>query len=498
MQSTNGIPLFPGLLLDPPIMDEATHACLNYLLKLGGICNQNPADVRLPGLRSTISPALLLSFEADHLIQHILDCTASLRTLQKIQSSLVDQHLVSSKNTVLVKALSMIILSTDLDADATALLEVFPDETKKVDGRNWLPLHWAIVVQEDNKKTDDLDMIYATDPLALQRQSRQIPALGNTKTQFGYSPAHLLCMRKQPNMQLIKTFMTRDARAFAQRCSDKYDANPPMQEENGRSCLHLAASYSENVELLRCLLQIDSSQTRKKDTSFGGGFPIKLLCQRSTQFSTFNCLFHCLLDCDKDDEYVAGALKGCALSFRLLKQDGTGTTSSSSSLSPMETTRKRRSFTQVFDDDELTVTFFEEKVSLMETLLKSHSTVARYRFPDGENLLHVFASFVDHRMDWCVRLLSLVMSLHPGAIYETDTEGNLPIHAAARHNRAIIIEYLLKPYSSSLTLSNANGSNMLHLVACDRDNNADVVREKACFLVVLQPLLLRQLDSNGK
>ena len=479
-------------------MDEAKHACFNHLLKLGGI-HQNPADVRLPGLRSSLSPSFLRSFEADHLIEHILDCAASLRILQKSQRDLVDQNLVSAKNSVLIKALSMIILSEDLDADATALLEVFPDQSKQIDGRNWLPLHWAVVVQQDNEKTDVLDVIYATDPLALQRQSRRIPPLGSSKTLFGYSPAHLLCMRKRPNIQLIKTFMTRDARAFAQRCSDKYDSNPQMQEDNGRSCLHLASTYSENVELLRCLLQIDSSQTRKKDTSFGGGFPIKLLCQRSTQFSTFNCLFNCLLDCDKDDEYIAGALKGCALSFRLLKHDGSSSSSSSSSLSPpTETTRKHRSFTEVFDDDETTVSFFEGKVCLMESLLKSHSSVVRYRFPDGENLLHVFASFVDHRMDWCIRLLSLVMTLHPGAVYETDAEGHLPVHAAARHNRAIIIEYLLKPYSSSLTLTNANGSNMLHLVACDRDNNADVVREKACFLVALQPLLLRQLDSNGK
>jgi hypothetical protein len=80
----------------------------------------------------------------------------------------------------------------------------------------------------------------------------------------------------------------------------------------GKNPLQLAAECSENVELLKNLLQIDHSMTQcRNGTNFTRPVTaLGFLCGRS-QFSSFHDMFHCLIAADSSYEVVRDALIFC-------------------------------------------------------------------------------------------------------------------------------------------------------------------------------------------
>jgi hypothetical protein len=70
----------------------------------------------------------------------------------------------------------------------------------------------------------------------------------------GHSPAQVLCMRTNPSLSLIKFLIEHNPIAFNASCCA---LNPDVLIYP----LHLAAEYSESMELLQIFLQLDKSVT---------------------------------------------------------------------------------------------------------------------------------------------------------------------------------------------------------------------------------------------
>lgn len=112
---------------------------------------------------------------------------------------------------------------------------------------------------EDGISEEDTRLVYAADPMALEKYHFQGEEINYDI--IGYLPAHMLCLKRNPPLQLKRFFSTQNTRVFGLSCIyEDNDSDDP---------LHIAAEYCESVELLQVLLQIDVTITKKKTTQHG-------------------------------------------------------------------------------------------------------------------------------------------------------------------------------------------------------------------------------------
>ena len=188
------------------------------------------------------------------------------------------------------------------------LLRAFPDDSKLTDGRGWLPLHWAVVI--DGVTEADMKLVYSSDPMALQQHHIQ----GTDVNNVGFTPAHLLCIQAitNRNMSLIQHFSEiSQGQAFTMSSSYPERGDPSLY---GFSALHALCTFGQPTEeLLQYILQLDSSQT-KKMSSKKGFTPLGYLCANS---SCSDRLIGCLLEVDSSAEVVGSAIRGCLFTIVL-------------------------------------------------------------------------------------------------------------------------------------------------------------------------------------
>ena len=188
------------------------------------------------------------------------------------------------------------------------LLRAFPDDSKLTDGRGWLPLHWAVVI--DGVTEADMKLVYSSNPMALQQHHLQATGLGN----MGFAPAHLLCMQSitNRNKSLLQHFSEiSQGQAFTMSSNYPERGDPSLY---GFSALHAACNLGQPTEeILQYLLQLDSSQTRKKCNE-NGCTPLGYLCANSR---CSDRLVGCLLEVGSSAEVVGSAIRGCLFTIVL-------------------------------------------------------------------------------------------------------------------------------------------------------------------------------------
>jgi hypothetical protein len=221
--------------------------------------------------------------EEDKMRCHILNCLAALSVIQILRKKQQKALDIDNEKDELLKrkvfwAACSMMMDPDFDNDevvTSTILSAYPDKGKISDGRNWLPIHFAIVLFNQNKITEeDVYMLYTTDPSAMYRLSA-IKLLDEDEVEedrIGCTPAHFLCMQKEPNMSMVKYFCIRDPKAFL------------LCDRSTRCALHLAAEYSESVELLQTILQIDQAMTKNSIYDLKS---LGSLCRR-LEFPTFH------------------------------------------------------------------------------------------------------------------------------------------------------------------------------------------------------------------
>ena len=404
------------------------------------------------------------TLDVDKMKDHILDCLVALGIVQQElvskEKSLVGQEgketqaaLLSNKvfkASLSITTTAMIHDGTELSETDNAverLLRAFPDDSKRTDGRSWLPLHWAVVANEKSLTEAEMKLVYASDPMALQR------CHSNGSGFLGYTPAHLLCIQEMTlrNMSLIRHFSIINQQAFTMSASYSNRGDPLLY---AFSALHAACGLGQPTEeLLQHLLQLDSSQIGKKSAENGLN-PLGYLCSNS---SCSDRLITCLLEVDSSTEVVGNGIDGCTTS-----------------------------------------TDYPHMLDRVEMLLKANSEAAKYRNSHSLNLLHL--AFLQNKMPFqlCIDVMQRILAIHKDAVREVCSGGWLPVHTAARNGTVEVMEFLLGLYPESASVVTTDGSyNLLHLAVNDTESTTSVMEAKVRFLCSRYPAMILQRDSGG-
>jgi hypothetical protein len=217
----------------------------------------------------------LALMEEDKMRCLILNCIAGLHVVEtekcKKNGAEINEH-ESVKRKVFAAAVSMMMSGESVNnLDQNAIVSAFPDDSKMTDERSWCPMHCAVALSVQNKVSkEDILILQAANPLAMH--------LFSGKDKRGHTPLHILCMQKRPNISLVRKICLRDPQAFV------------LSDHGGKSALHMVAQYSESLDVLQSVLQIDHSLTKKW---VNGPYddiktaPLGLLCGRS-EFPSFD------------------------------------------------------------------------------------------------------------------------------------------------------------------------------------------------------------------
>ena len=436
--------------------------CFEQFIRLKCVKNQNEI------LDSNAADFDITKLDQVKMKAHILDCVAAL--------GLVQQEFVSQKlplvlnegeqplsaqaqlisNTVFTNVAMSVLLTTLTSEGAKKpkrsqsvkeLLRSFPDESKLTDGRGWLPLHWAATT--NSLEVADMKVLYASDPLALQRYHQE----GTDKNDTGYTPAHLMCMQEMTNrnMSLVQHFSICNSKAFTMSASYHGRGDPLLY---GFTALHVACWGGQPTEkLLKHLLQLDSSQTKKK-CSEDGLTPLGYLCKwRSSSGS----LVACLLEVDSSYEVVGNGIRGC-----------------------------------------LESTYYAHMLERVKMLLKANPEAAKYHDSDGLNLLHSAACQGTMHFQLCIDVIQQILAIHKEAVREVDSLGWLPVHTAARNSTVEVMEFLLGLHLESVSMVTTVGSNnLLHLATADEESTTSVMEAKVRFLCSRYPAMMLQRSGSG-
>jgi ankyrin repeat protein len=196
---------------------------------------------------------------------HILDCIGALSRIQKRRENIHlktkkrntnDQEAESNRRIFwqVVRELAdrelpladrKVSNSSEINsAQYSIVLDVFPDEAKRMDGRSWLPLHWAMSLPS----TDIQDI----ENLIIAKPER----LNILTDEFGYNPIHLVCLT---NGRVDIVHLLMDHLPLGKRnVTTRYDGSTP---------LHLAVRSSSNsLAFVRELIRLCPSALEMGDS----------------------------------------------------------------------------------------------------------------------------------------------------------------------------------------------------------------------------------------
>jgi ankyrin repeat protein len=404
----------------------------------------------------------LLLLDENKMRCHIFNCLTALHLIQIQKMKCVDFEEIRDhelvKRKVFMNAISMIIDdgSNSNHESLDTVLSAFPDESKMNDERSWLPMHFAIaLIGEDKISEDDIYTLLSADPLSMHRLSNKVVDEeeeddDQDEEEFlaGCTPAHILCSQKQPKMSLLMNICLRDPEAFV------------LCDQSGRCALHLAAQYSESLEMLQFILQIDRNMTKARDT-IDEVTPLGLLCRRC-QFPTFHKMVACLIEIDSSVEVISNGILECF-----------------------------RSYSEWLEQDITTGSEGENSLFLLGNLLNVNPAVTNY---DDSGIFH--EACYSLRGELGVSVLILLLAKDSTAV-KTVRNGCLPVHQAANHSELDVLKYLIKAYPESISMLEDDGGNLLHEVVRDRFSDVSDVKAKIQFLCEQCPALMHMKDENG-
>jgi len=357
-------------------------------------------------------------------MRHVLDCLGALRVRAKF-----DHRLTPAIRTVFKatcdKFLHAVVEDQDheyVDGSAVNLLmNVFPDESKRRDGRSWLPLHWASAI--DTTEEEDIKSIARDRPV----NAKNTHEAGNMKLTIeqqagvenipcpGLLPFHFICSLKHPRLNNVKTIL-----------SLYPDAVKISDEKKGWLPLHFAAYNCMSEDVIRFLLDIHQpaiySQTYKGQLPF-------LLSMNNKRSEIMDELLEpnpdAIDSCDRKGNTVMH------YATRLCNPDAAKKVIH---LNPEIATIKN------FNDE-----------------MPIHKAFAHIR---NDN----------KRQRWKqLELLRIILDENPETVSQTDKEGNLPLHLAVGFNAFYeVCEAIYNVYPTAALLADGDGN--LPVYYCDKKN----------------------------
>jgi hypothetical protein len=142
------------------------------------------------------------------------------------------------------------------------MLDCFPDDSKRSDGRLWLSLHLAVSVP--SSRLEDIHTLFTANPAAIKAPADETNQL---------NPCHLAAMMANPRMEIIQRLQIYDP-GFGSLVDS--DSNTP---------LHLAARYLDSVAMVRELAQLHPAKLEMKNWT--GDTPLHLAVRYSSSCQVF-------------------------------------------------------------------------------------------------------------------------------------------------------------------------------------------------------------------
>jgi ankyrin repeat protein len=131
--------------------------------------------------------------------------------------------------------------------------------------------------------------------------------------------------------------------------------------------------------------------------------------------------------------------------------------------------------------------------------LTANLSLISYIDGDSDNIIHWIALYLQDKLG--ITIMSLVSAKCndevQGWLRSSSTKVSLPIHYAAEHSTANIVELLLELYRESRSATNSWGDNLLHLAQNDPRQERAPVNAKVQYLCDHCPDLLQLRADNG-
>jgi len=154
-------------------------------------------------------------FDVDTLRLHVMDCLGALICFEKKLNKLQNNAVVAAKWRVFWQSLIQVASFAENDllqtnAALTTVLQSFPDKRKVIDGRSWLPLHFAVLLEKSNPADINAILISNRESIDTGSDSRLI------------NPCHLFSMSSSvnPNLMVLQQLKFHNSRMGKSITSD--------------------------------------------------------------------------------------------------------------------------------------------------------------------------------------------------------------------------------------------------------------------------------------
>ena len=381
----------------------------------------DPLDDRTDHLLTSLQIA---TTDCQGLMRHILDCMGALRVRAK-----VDHRMTPAIRAVFKGACSRFLDAVvneedDTHEDGSAvhlLMNVFPDESKRRDGRSWLPLHWAAALEETEEEhvksiaRDRPANAKSTHETGARQLTLEQQAGVEAIPQPGLLPFHFACSLRHPRITNIKTILSLYPEALR-----------IAEEKKGWLPLHFAAWNCTSAELIRFLLDVHQpavfSQTSRGQLPF-----LLAMHNRRTE------ILDELLSANPD------AIDGC---------DRKGNTCVHYAAKMCNPDAAKRVI---------------EISPELATVKNFHGEL-----PIHKAFVHIRSD--DKRQRWKqLELLRIILDENPETVSQTDKDGNLPLHLAVGFNAFYeVCEAVYNVYPTAALIPDGDGNLPVHY--CDAKN----------------------------
>ncbi len=361
------------------------------------------------------------------LMRHVLDCLGALRVRSKLDRKMTPAIRAVFKSACNKFLDALVDYQDETHEDGSALhllMNVFPDERKRRDGRSWLPLHWAASLDDLNEehlksvakerpvnaKCTHGAALNATLTLEQQTGLEKVPAPG-------LLPLHFICSLKHPRLSNVKTIL-----------SLYPDAVKIPEETKHWLPLHFAAYNCMSDDVIRFLIDIHRpsvyGNTRKGQLPF-------LLAMHNTRSEVLDDIL----------EGHSEALDSCDI------KGNTALHYAARFCNP-EGAKK----VIAWNSEIATMKNFNDELPVHKAFVHINRDNKQKRWRQLE-------------------LLRIILDENPETVSQADKEGNLPLHLAVGYNAAFeVCEALFNVYPTAALLPDRDGHLPIHY--CDPKDEA--------------------------
>jgi len=383
---------------------------------------------------SSSSSGIEGQLEIDKMILHVLDCLGALQCVMGQYDSSRAKVFWGAVATIAEIGVDQAIGHVDKrHPGATHLLRAFPNDLKASDGRGWLPLHWAAVI--DDVDIEDVRNIARADPLATVKGCNQ---------PISATPGHLIAAVRHPRIEVV-------------RCLYNFYPRMAMAKDNdGDEPLHYAARYSESVEMIRFLLQANPAATKVRGE--GNLVPLQNALFNESEYRV--AIVKVLLDADPSAASVLNS-DGDTVFHLAINQECRVDLLQHLLAAYPQGLKVQNDIGYLPLHAACLMKDMPRSLENVELLLQHYPEAAKIPCIYGHIPAHIAAESSNHEV------LKAVVSAYPeGLLYACPEDNmNTPLIKAVINGNEDVVNYITTHYPDAVHVTNALGLNPMHFAA---------------------------------